>query len=117
MKAKAIYLLLCVLGFALPYWQFIPWILAHHGIPLTLFLTELFANRISAFFGMDVVVSAIVLLVFMRVESSRVKIKHRWLVVPALLLVGVSLALPLFLYMREAVLERKDTNKQMATGK
>jgi hypothetical protein len=32
---------------------------------------ELFANRISAFFGMDVLVSAVVLIVFMRIESRR----------------------------------------------
>jgi hypothetical protein len=101
MKPKTLYLLLCLLGAALPYWQFIPWVVAHHGIPLSLFFRELFANRISAFFGMDVIVSAVVLVVFMRVEGSRLGIRRRWLPVLALLLVGVSLALPMFLYMRE----------------
>ena len=101
MKAKTLYLFICFLGIALPYWQFIPWVVAHHGIPLSLFFRELFANRVSAFFGMDVFASAIALVVFMRVEASRLKIKGRWLAIPALLLVGVSLALPLFLYLRE----------------
>ncbi len=107
MKAKALYLLLSVLGIALPYWQFIPWVVAHHGIALSLFFSELFANRVSAFFGMDVLVSALVLVVFMRVEAGRLRIKNRWLPILALLLVGVSLALPLFLYLREVALERK----------
>jgi Terpene cyclase DEP1 len=100
MKPKVLYLALCVLGFLLPYWQFVPWV-AQHGLNLALFARELFANRISAFFGMDVFVSAAVLIVFMRVESRRIPVKQRWLPILALLLVGVSLALPLYLYVRE----------------
>jgi len=105
MKPKTIYLVLCFLGLLLPYWQFVPWVL-QHGMNLPLFVRELFANRISAFFGMDVLVSAVVLIVFMRVESVRLNIRGRWLPVLAVLLVGVSLALPLFLYMREETLEQ-----------
>lgn len=101
MKPKTIYLALCLLGVALPYWQFLP-VLAEHGLKLSLFFQELFADRISAFFGMDVLVSAIVLIVFVRVENCRVAIRRRWLPVLATLLVGVSLGLPLLLYMREA---------------
>jgi hypothetical protein len=107
MKPKTIYLVLCFFGLLLPYWQFVPWVL-RHGMNLPLFVRELFANRISAFFGMDVLVSAVVLIVFMRVESARLNIRRRWLPVLAVLLVGVSLALPLFLYMRE---ERVDQSK------
>jgi hypothetical protein len=105
MKPKAIYLLLCFVGVLLPYWQFVPWVL-EHGMNLPLFVRELFVNRISAFFGMDVLVSAVVLVAFMRIESGRLSIRRRWLPVLAVLLVGVSLALPLFLYMREARLEQ-----------
>jgi Terpene cyclase DEP1 len=68
---------------------------------------ELFANRIGAFFGMDVIVSAVALLVFTRIESKRLGIRRRWLVVVAVLTVGVSLGLPLFLYLRELELEHK----------
>jgi hypothetical protein len=105
MKPKAIYLVLCFIGALLPYWQFVPWVVAH-GMNLPLFVRELFANRISAFFGIDVLVSAVVLLVFMRVESTRVQIHKRWLPIVAMLFVGVSLALPMFLYMREIRLEQ-----------
>jgi hypothetical protein len=70
MKPKTIYLALCFFGAVLPYWQFVPWV-AEHGLNLRLMLGELFANRISAFFGLDVIVSAVVLLVFVRVESRR----------------------------------------------
>jgi hypothetical protein len=105
MKLKTIYLALCFVGTLLPYWQFVPWVVAH-GMNLPLFVRELFVNRISAFFGMDVLVSAVALIVFMRVESARLSIRQRWLPVLAVLTVGVSLALPMFLYMREARLEQ-----------
>lgn len=106
MKPKTLYLVLCFAGLLLPYWQFIPWVL-QHGLNLSLFVRELFANRIGAFFGMDVIVSAAALLVFARIESARLGIRRRWLVVVAVVTVGVSLALPLFLYLRESELERK----------
>ncbi len=106
MKPKTLYLLLCFAGVLLPYWQFVPWVV-QHGLNLSLFARELFANRISAFFGMDVVVSAAALLVFTRIESARVRIRRRWIVVVAVLTVGVSLGLPLFLYLRESELEHQ----------
>jgi len=105
MKPKTLYLVLCFAGVLVPYWQFVPWLL-QHGLNLALFARELFANRIAAFFGMDVVVSAIVLLVFTRIESARLGVRRRWLVVVAVLTVGVSLGLPLFLYLRELELEK-----------
>src|SRR6266853_854627 len=110
MKPKTIYLALCFVGALLPYWQFIPWVM-QHGMIFPLFIRELFANRISAFFGMDVLVSAVVLLVFMRVESARLHIRRPWLPILAVVTVGVSLGLPMFLYMRELEMERaKATN-------
>jgi hypothetical protein len=105
MKPKTIYLALCLVGALLPYWQFVPWVV-EHGMNLSLFVQNLFVNRISAFFGLDVLVSAVALVVFMRIESTRLNIHRRWLPVLAVLLVGVSLALPLFLYLREARLEQ-----------
>jgi hypothetical protein len=105
MKMRTIYLVLCVLGIALPYWQFLPWVAAN-GLNMPLFLRELFANRIGAFFGMDVLVSALALLVFARSESARLGASVRWLTLLAVLTVGVSLGLPLLLYLRESHRER-----------
>ncbi|MGB8521820.1 MAG: DUF2834 domain-containing protein [Candidatus Acidiferrales bacterium] len=104
MKLRTIYLILCFLGLILTYWQFLPWV-AQNGLNMPLFFHLLFANRISAFFGMDVFVSAAALLVFMRTEGPKLQISLRWLPVAALILVGVSLALPLFLYLRERKLD------------
>lgn len=106
MKPKTIYLALCFLGVILPYWQFIPWV-GQNGLNMRLFFQQLFANHISAFFGMDVIVSAAALLVFVRNESFRLRIRGRWLPLLAVLTVGVSLAFPLFLYVRERTLEQE----------
>jgi hypothetical protein len=107
MKLRTIYLILCFVGVVLTYGEFVPWV-AQNGLNMSLFFHQLFANRISAFFGMDVFVSAVVLVVFMRNESSRLGIGTRWLPILALLSVGVSLALPMFLYMRERKLAQVD---------
>jgi hypothetical protein len=104
MNKKTIYLVLCVLGTAVPYSQFVPW-LWQHGLDLRLFAHEMLANRIASFFVADVVMSAVVVLVFLRMEASGLRMRRRWLVPIALVTVGVSLGLPLFLYLRQWAIE------------
>ena len=106
MKLKTVYLLLCVLGVVLPYWQLAPW-LAENGLDLPLFFGQLFEGRVGAFFGMDVFVSAAALLVFARSEGRRLGLGAFWPTALATLAVGVSLGLPLFLYLRERGLARE----------
>src|SRR4029077_11688518 len=86
MKARHFYLVCCVLGLVLPYSQFVPWLL-EHGLNVTLFFRELFANRISAFFAMDVIVSAIVLIWFIQSEGTRLRVRFLWLPTVGTLLV------------------------------
>jgi hypothetical protein len=107
-KGKLFYLILCILGAVLPHSQFVPW-LAEHFVNGRLFVQQLLATRISAFFALDVIVSAVVVLRFIRAESSRLRIARVWLAIPATLLVGVWLGLPLFLYLRELQLEQTGT--------
>lgn len=99
MKLKNVYLLLSIAGAVVPLVQFVPWI-AEHGINLRLLVQELFANRISSFFGLDVIMSAIVLIVFAYAERSRGKLRLWWFPMLAVLGVGVSFGLPLLLYLR-----------------
>jgi hypothetical protein len=104
MKPKALYAALCVIGTILPYWEFMRFLLDRSpGRPP--FLEALFANGVSGFFAMDVIISSIVLVIFMRIESRRLGMTRRWVPIAGLLLVGVSLALPLFLYLCETHLE------------
>jgi Terpene cyclase DEP1 len=95
-----VYLSLALVGAVLPYSQFLPW-LAEHGPNIPLLLTELFSTRAGAFFGLDVLVSAVVLIAFIRREGARRKMSILWLPIAATCLIGVSCGLPLFLYLRE----------------
>jgi len=101
MKTKLIiYLILCIAGTILPYSQFIPFV-REHGLNLNEFFHQLFENRISSFFGLDVIISSLALWVFVVTEGARLSMRNRWVYVVANLLVGVSLALPLFLFARQ----------------
>ncbi len=105
MKPKSLYLVLCVAGTVLPYSQFVPF-LREHGLDFRLFFEQLFSNRIGGFFGLDVIVSSVGLWALVVIEGRRAGVKHLWAPIAASLAVGVSLGLPLFLYMREERLER-----------
>lgn len=106
MKLRHLYLAFCVLGLVLPYSQFIPWIVEHHALNMTLFFRDLFANRIGAFFALDVIVSAVVLISFIQIEGRRLGMRLLWLPTLSVFIVGVSLGLPLFLYLRQLQLDR-----------
>ena|ERR1700736_1361035 len=106
MKLRHLYLAFCLIGLVLPYSQLVPWIMEHHALNMPLFIRDLFANRISAFFALDVIVSAIVLILFIQVEGRRLGMRLLWLPIVGVLLVGVSLGLPLFLYLRQLQLDR-----------
>jgi hypothetical protein len=106
MKLRYIYLCLCFVGAVLPCTQIAPW-LAAHGLNVSLLVSELFSTRIGAFFGLDVIVSALVLFVFIAVEGRRLAMRRLWLPAIATLAVGVSLGFPLFLYMRQLQLDAR----------
>lgn len=95
-----LYLVAAILGTVLPLSQFFPFLTAH-GLDVPLFFRQLFQNHVSAFFGLDVVVSSLALWVFVFSEGRRRGMKNLWLYVVCNLAVGVSLALPLFLFFRE----------------
>ena len=105
MKLRHLYLILCIIGAALPYYEFISFLL-ENGLDFELFYKQLSASRISGFFALDVVVSAVVLLVFVFVEGKHQGVRNLWLPVIATLAVGVSLGLPLFLYMRQEQMDK-----------
>ena len=106
MRLRYFYLVFCLLGLLLPYSQLIPWIMEHHALNMSIFIRDLFANRISAFFAMDVIVSAVVLFIFIKAEARKAGVTLLWLPIVGTLLVGVSFGLPLFLYLRQVQLDR-----------
>lgn len=108
------YLILCILGTVLPYSQFVPFLI-EHGLDLKLFYNQLFANQISSFFGMDLIVSSLVLWVYVFWEGTRLGMKNLWIYIASNLLVGVSLGLPLFLLMRQRQIEEVVNKEPLIT--
>jgi hypothetical protein len=94
-----------VLGLLLPYSQFVLWLL-EHGLNATLFFREVFANQISTFFAMDVIMSAIVLIWFIQSEGKRLRVRLLWFPTIGTLILGVSFGFPLFLFLRQRTLDR-----------
>ncbi len=103
---KWLYLLVALLGAALPLSQLVPF-LAANGFDLALIFRQLFQTHISSFFGLDVIVSSFALWLLIFSEGRRLRMRGLWLYVLCNLAVGVSLALPLFLFFREGKLDDK----------
>jgi Terpene cyclase DEP1 len=89
----------CVAGLIVPYYFAAPFFLIH-GPNFRLFLEEVFATRISSFFAADLILSSIVFLSWSRREAQARGIPGWWLVLLCSLVVGLSLALPLYLLKR-----------------
>ncbi|HVE65575.1 MAG TPA: DUF2834 domain-containing protein [Thermoanaerobaculia bacterium] len=100
MKPRTLYLALCVAGTVLPYSLFVPFVV-EHGLDFRLIVEQMFANRISGSFALDVIVSSLAFWVFVFVEGRRAGVPNLWAPLAANVVVGLSLGLPLFLYMRE----------------
>jgi len=97
---KNIYLTLAFIGLLIPYY-FLFKFLGANGLDIPLLIQQLFANNISTFFAVDLIISMIVFWVYLIAEAKKLQMKNWWLYVLASLTVGLSFALPLFLYFRE----------------
>ena len=104
MTKKNIFLILAVVGFIAPYFFFLQ-VSPESVLDLPALIQPLFANNFMKGVAMDLTVSVIVFWFFMFVEANRLQMKNPWLYLLATLLVGLSFALPLFLYFRERKLE------------
>ena len=108
---KQIYLCLAVIGLIVPYYFLISFVMAN-GLDGRLFVKQLFGTPGSAFFAVDLLLSCIVFVLYFRQETRRRSIKHAWVCLVALFIIGLSCALPLFLFLREPYLleEHADLN-------
>ena len=109
-KMKYLYILLCFFGIILPYSQLIP-LLIENNFGFQMMMDQLFVNRISTLFALDLFVTATVFIVFAIYEGLKLNIKHLWIAFIATFLVGASLGFPLFLYLREINLEKRKVIK------
>ena len=104
MKKKNIFLILAIVGFIAPYYFFVQ-VPPENLLDLPVLIQPLFANNFMKGLAVDLTVSVITFWVYVFIEANRLQMKNPWLYLLATLLVGLSFALPLFLYFRERRLE------------
>ena len=102
---RQVYLGLAVVGLVIPYYFLITFLLKY-GVDGRLFFKQLFGTPISTFFAADLLLSCIVFMMYSGREASRHSIKHAWICTLVLFTVGLSCALPLFLFLREPYLSK-----------
>lgn len=107
---RGIYLALAVAGYLAPG---VPTLLESARSGNILFWTdpartmrELFVNRTSTAFALDLLAAAVVALIWFTREARRLGIPHAWRFWALTLLFGLGGTLPLFLYVRERHIER-----------
>ena len=94
---KRVYLILAIIGFVVPYYFFVSFLL-EYGLDLGELFDQLLVNDISTFFVADLIITAIVFLIFSYQESKRRQMGN-WLVyLVTTLLVGPSFSFPLFFF-------------------
>jgi len=106
MNKNNVYLTLSLIGLFAPY-CFLFKFLGTYGFNIPPLLQQLFTNNISTFFAMDLIISIIVFWIYMIAVATYLLMINWWLYVLTSLTVGLSFALPLFLYFRERTLETR----------
>ncbi|WP_422375506.1 DUF2834 domain-containing protein [Roseibium sp.] len=103
---KTIYLAAAIIGTLLP-WSFFAGFLAQNGIDLPVFLAQIFANGPATGFTVDLLISCAVFWIWSFRDARENNVAGWWLTIPAIWLVGLSLGLPLYLWLRERALEKQ----------
>ncbi len=97
---KAFYLVLAIVGAALPYAFFIQHF-SNEGVSLSGFVAALFANAAAGGFTTDLLLTSAVFWMFMIHQRTRGKGPHPILFIVLNLFIGLSCAFPAYLYARE----------------
>jgi hypothetical protein len=103
MSRKNVFLILTIVGFIAPYYFF----LQVREFDLNALFQQFTASKILSGIAMDLLISVIVFWFFLFTEAKKLNMRNAWVYSLATLLVGLSFALPLFLYFRERKLENK----------
>lgn len=99
MNPKRFYLAAGVLGTLVP-WAFFANFFVENGIDVQGFIVGLFTNGAAGGFAADVTISIAVFWVWAYSDAKQNNINNWWLILPAGCFAGLSLALPLYLYLR-----------------
>jgi hypothetical protein len=101
MTKENFYIVMMVLGTVLPWLFFAPYF-AQTGFDIGQFVQSLFmANGLAAGFSTDILLCIGLFWLWSFWDAREQGIRHWWLLLPACSFVGLSLGLPLYLYLRE----------------
>ena len=102
---RVFYAVMCAIG-VLPWWPFAHW-LQDNPLHILLLIHDAMQNGVSAAGWLDVIITYVVLVVFIVAEGRRLAMNRLWLPILGSTFIGLSFGLPLFLWMREACLNRR----------
>lgn len=100
MNVRNLYLLLSVVGFAVPIFLVIPWVQTY-GFDMGLLLQQATANEGASIALFDLTWASVTAVVFMLVQIQRHRVPMWWLAIIGTFSIGLCFGLPLFLYLRE----------------
>ena len=101
---KTFYLAAAVVGTVIP-WLFFADFVAANGVDIPLFVQSLFSNGASGGFTADVLITCCIFWVWSWGDAKEHGVKSWWLTIPAVWFVGISLGLPMYLWLRERARE------------
>jgi len=93
------YLVAAILGALVPYLFFFGWI-QDNGLALGGFIQALFVNGAAGGFSADLLIASFVFWGFMAADDAAAVVGRPWLYIFVNLTIGLSCALPLYLYFR-----------------
>ena len=99
MSRKNIYLSLAIVGAVVPYVFFSAFV-SSEGLDLGAFVSALFANGAAGGFTADLLITSFVFWLWSYHDARRLEISNWWLFPIINLLIGLSAALPFYLYLR-----------------
>jgi len=97
---KNVYLVLAIIGAILPYLFFFQFIQIE-GFNIPLFIESLFVNGAAAGFSVDILVSSIVFWIYMFSQMKELEAPNPYWFIFLNLTIGLSCALPAYLYVRQ----------------
>ncbi len=101
-NSRSFYLVMMLVGTIAP-WYFFSGYIGANGVDLIGFFGSMYVNGAAGGAVTDLFVSAAVFWVWSYGDARRVGVANWWFVLPATLAVGLSLALPMYLWMRAGV--------------
>lgn len=112
---KFVYLELAILGAVVPYIFFVGF-MSENGVSLLEFTRQLFANGAAGGFTADLLITSLVFWIWSFGEANRHQMRNWWLYVAVNLLIGLSCALPLFLFFRQLKIESRSSSAAAASS-